>query len=44
VSPSDWLTLWVFGAPVIFALGLALQVVVTLDRGHGRTTKSSVAT
>ena len=29
VDPSDWQMLWVFGAPIILALGLALQVVAT---------------
>jgi formate/nitrite transporter FocA (FNT family) len=34
VEPSDWRTLWIFGAPVIFALGFALQLVVTTKPGH----------
>ena len=37
-DPSDWQTLlWVFGAPVILALGLTLQVVVTAKPRHRRT-------
>jgi len=38
VEPSDWRTLWIFGAPVILALGLALQLVVTTKPGHRRMT------
>ena len=34
---SDWQTLWVFGAPVILALGLTLQLVVTSKPRHRRT-------
>jgi multisubunit Na+/H+ antiporter MnhB subunit len=29
VDPSDWQSLWVFGAAITLALGLKLQVVVT---------------
>ena len=29
VNPSDWQMLWICGAPIILAAGLALQVVVT---------------
>ena len=36
-DPGAWQTLWVFGAPVIFALGLALQVAVTSKPRHRRT-------
>jgi hypothetical protein len=38
VEPSDWRTLWIFGAPIILALGLTLQVVVTTKPGHRRMT------
>jgi cytochrome c biogenesis protein CcdA len=38
VDPSNWQTLWILGAPVILALGLALQGVVTAKRRHRRTT------
>jgi len=37
-SPSDWQTLWIFGALIILALGIALQVVVTTQPGYPRTT------
>ena len=37
-SPGDWQALWVFGAPVILALGLTLQVVANTKRRHRRTT------
>lgn len=37
VNPTDWQTLWIFAAPIILALGLALQVVVTTKPGHRRT-------
>jgi hypothetical protein len=37
VDPSDWQTLWVFGAPIILVLGLTLQVVVTTKPRHRRT-------
>ena len=36
VEPSDWRTLCAFGAPVILALGLTLQFVVTTKPGHRR--------
>jgi hypothetical protein len=36
-DPSDWQTLWVFGAPIILALGLTLQVAVTGKPRHRRT-------
>jgi hypothetical protein len=28
-DPGDWQTLWVFGPPIILALGITLQVVAT---------------
>lgn len=37
-DPGDWQTLWVFGAPIILALGLTLQVVVITKPRHRRTT------
>lgn len=37
-DPTDWQTLWIFGAPIIFALGLALQIAVTSDPRQWRTT------
>ena len=37
-NPGDWQALWVFGAPVILALGLALQVVANTKPRHRRTT------
>jgi multisubunit Na+/H+ antiporter MnhB subunit len=37
-DPSDWQALWVFGAPIILALGLTLQFVVTAELRHRRTT------
>jgi hypothetical protein len=37
VNPTDWQTSWIFGAPIILALGLALQVVVTTKPGYRRT-------
>jgi hypothetical protein len=43
-NSSDWKALWVFGAPVILALGLTLQVVVTTKpRGQGTTDPEHVA-
>ncbi len=36
VGPSGWRTLWIFGAPVILALGLTLQFVVTTKPGLRR--------
>jgi hypothetical protein len=38
VEPSDWRTLWIFGAPMILVLGLALQVVVTTKPRNRRMT------
>lgn len=29
VNPSDWQMLWIFGAPIILAAGVTLQVAVT---------------
>jgi hypothetical protein len=40
VESDDWLTMWVFCAPVFLALGLTLQVVVTTKRR--RTTASEL--
>jgi hypothetical protein len=37
VNPTDWQTSWIFAAPIILALGLALQVVVTAKPGYRRT-------
>jgi hypothetical protein len=37
VDPDGWQTLWVFGAPIILALGLALHVVVAGKPWHRRT-------
>jgi hypothetical protein len=37
-EPSDWRTLWIFGAPIILVLGLALQVVVTTKPRNRRIT------
>jgi hypothetical protein len=36
-EPDGWQTLWVFGAPIILALGLTLQVVVTSKPRHRHT-------
>ena len=36
-SPSDWQTFLVFGAPIILALGITLQVVITAKPRHRRT-------
>jgi hypothetical protein len=33
---SEWRTLWIFGAPVLLAVGLMLQFVVTTKPGHRR--------
>jgi hypothetical protein len=38
VNPTDWQTLWIFAAPIILALGLALQVVVTTKPWRRRMT------
>jgi hypothetical protein len=39
VDPGDWQAFWGgFGAPIILAVGLALQVVVTTTARRGRTT------
>ncbi len=37
-QPGDWQRLWVFGAPIVLALGLVLQVVVTTRPRPRRTT------
>lgn len=37
VDPSDWEALWILGAPIVLALGIALQVVVTTRPRHPRT-------
>jgi len=36
-NPSDWQAFLAFGAPIILALGLTLQVVVTAKPRHRRT-------
>lgn len=38
-QPGDWQRLWVFGAPIVLALGLVLQVVVTTKPRPRRTTE-----
>jgi MFS family permease len=38
VEPSDWRTLWIFGAPIILVLGFALQIVVTSKLRNRRIT------
>lgn len=35
-NPGDWQALWVFGAPVILAVGLTLQVVANTKPRHRR--------
>ena len=42
VEPSDWRTLWIFGAPIILALGLTLQLVVTTKPGYRRVPDPSL--
>jgi Na+/melibiose symporter-like transporter len=41
-DPGTWQQIWVFGALVILALGLALQVVVTTKPRHRRTTRPAL--
>jgi cytochrome c biogenesis protein CcdA len=36
-NPSDWQTFLVFGAPIILALGITLQVGITAKPRHRRT-------
>jgi preprotein translocase subunit SecY len=36
-NPSDWQTFLVFGAAIILAVGITLQVVITARPRHGRT-------
>ena len=36
LEASEWRTLWIFGAPVILAVGLTLQFVVTNKPAHRR--------
>jgi hypothetical protein len=36
-NPSDWQTFLVFGAPIILAFGITLQVVITGKPRHRRT-------
>ena len=36
-NTSDWQTFLVFGAPIILALGITLQVVITAKPRHRRT-------
>jgi cytochrome c biogenesis protein CcdA len=38
-SSSDGETLWIFGAFIILAFGVALQVVATTQPGNRRTTR-----
>jgi hypothetical protein len=33
-EPEDWQILWVFGAAIILALGLTLQLLVTIKPGR----------
>jgi len=42
VEPSDWRTLWIFCAPIILALGLTLQLVVTTKPGYRRVPDPSL--
>ena len=42
VEPSDWRTLWIVGAPIILALGLTLQLVVTTKPGYRRVPDPSL--
>jgi hypothetical protein len=42
VNPGDWQSLWVFGAPIMLALGLTLQVVVTIKPGRWRMTDTEL--
>ena len=43
-NPSDWQALLVFGAPLIFALGITLQVVITAKPRHRRTIDTKLGT
>jgi hypothetical protein len=43
-SPSDWQTFLVFGAPIILALGITLQVVITAKPRHRRTIDTKLRT
>ena len=43
-SPSDWQTFLVFGAPLILALGITLQVVITAKPRHRRTIDTKLRT
>ena len=38
-NPGNWQALWVFGAPVILALGLTLRVVANTKPRRRRTTQ-----
>jgi uncharacterized membrane protein len=37
MNPTDWQMFLVFGAPIILALGITLQVVITARPRHQRT-------
>jgi hypothetical protein len=37
VNPTDWQMFLVFGAPIILALGITLQAVITAKPRHQRT-------
>ena len=41
-DPGVWQTLSFFGAPIILALGLALQIVVTSKPRHQRATAAEL--
>ena len=43
-TPSDWQTFLVFGAPIILALGITLQVVITAKPRHRRTIDTKLRT
>ena len=43
-SPSDWQTFLVFGAPIILALGITLQVVITAKPRHRRAIDTKLRT
>jgi len=36
-QPGDWQRLWIYGAPIVLALGLVLQVVATAKPRRRRT-------
>ena len=43
-SPSDWQAFLVFGAPLILALGITLQVVITAKPRRRRTIDTKLRT